>query len=250
MKPRKDIPWRSRQNKTQPQNDPSVDRKHWFRKIFTVGRVVGGMIVVSIAWVLLNGITALENAEHLPTAYVKTRDSLLSWHYDDASWTGVWSNNPEGYTDSEDVTLSAVDVYLQIHTAQGTVDGTIATQELCRRLPFAMDGVLFKGKVSGNMVHGLAYDFIGGKRVNLAFVSILQDSEDPSILTVQVTDNANDAFPSQARIRRDFNKRPMDVKALGNPYCAPIRYPNSIKDTKKRRPIAELQHTLPPAPPP
>lgn len=246
MKPKNEIPWRKRRNEAQSKS-PSIGKEPWMTKAVTRAQAIGAAIATFLAWVLLNGVTALQNAEQLPDAYIKTRDSILSRYYNDSSWTGVWSSNPEGYIDTGDVTLSSVDIYLQLRAAQGSVEGTIATRNLCTQLPFAMDGVLFKGEVSGKAVRGLAYDYIGGKQVQLALVSIKQDAEDPSILTVHVTEDGLRAFPSEARIRSELNKKPMDAQSNGSLYCEPIRYPQGRTNTKKRRPIAELHQTLPPA---
>lgn len=245
MKPKNEIPWRKRKNEALSSNS-SIGKEPWMQKAITRAQAVGAAIVTIVAWTLLNGVTALQNAEQLPDAYYKTRDSILSRYYNDSSWTGVWSSNPEGYVDSADVALSSVDVYLQLRTAQGAVEGTIATKKLCGILPFAMDGVLFTGKVSGKAIYGSAYDYIGGKQVQLAFVSIKQETEDPSIVTIHFTKDQFEAFPSQVYIRSDPNKKPLDLQVNSSTYCESIRYPNGRIDSKKRKPIDQLQRTLPP----
>lgn len=247
MKPKNEIPWRRRRDDVRSKNQHPSEKESWKNKAVTRAQAIGAALVTSLAWFLLNGVTALQNAEQLPDAYTKTRDSILSRYYDDSSWTGVWSSNPEGYVDSEDVQLSDVDVYLELHTGQGNVDGTIATHKLCTRLPFATNGILFKGKVSGNGVQGIAYDYIGGKEVQLASIKIHRDSNDSSILLVNVGNDALESLPLKARIRRDFNREPFNMKSTDSPYCEPVRYPNGHIRSQKRKPIAELQRTPPSA---
>jgi hypothetical protein len=141
--------------------------------------------------------------------------------------------------------LSDVDVYLQLHAGQGNVDGTIATRKLCARLPYATNGVLFKGKVSGTGVQGLAYDYIGGKEIQLASIKIDRDSNDASILLVHVSSDALESFPSKARIRRDFSKMPFDVINNTSSYCELVRHPNGRTNSQERKPVGKLQRTLP-----
>jgi hypothetical protein len=247
MKPKSEIPWRRRRTEALTKHGPQNEKLPWTKKAITWAQVIGAGLIGLIAWVLLNGVTALQNAEQLPGAIAKTRDSILSGYYDDSSWTGVWSSILEGYVDSGDVILSDVDVYLQLLTAQGMVDGTIATRKLCVALPFAMDGVLFKGSVNGKGIEGVAYDYVGGKEVQLAIVSIKRDQKDASVLTVHVSQDRLDSFPQVARIRSDPSKKPMDIKDNESPYCEPVRYPNGHTPLKERQAVRKLQYTKPPA---
>jgi len=247
MKPKYEISWRKRKNAAESKSALLTEEVPWHKRAVTWVQAVAVATVTFLAWVLLNGVAAMQNAEQFPDIFAKTRDSLLSRYYDDSSWTGVWSNSPEGYADSSDVTLSDVDVYLQLQTAQGTVDGTIATRKLCRQLPFAVDGVLFRGEVSGKVIHGMAFDYIGGKQVKLASVSIQRDAIDASVLTVYVTEDGLESFPLKARIRRDFNKKPMDIQADDGTYCEAELYLDGRTVSKKRKPVTELQRSLLPA---
>lgn len=247
MKPKTEISWHRRRNEIRAKNDLPSEKKSWRNTAVTRVQALGAALVALLAWILLNGVTALQNAEQLPDAFVKTRDSILTRYYDDSSWTGVWSSNPEGYVDSEDFILSNIDVHVQLQTGQGKVDGMIATHKLCTKLPFAMDGVLFRGEVSGDKVQGVAYDYIGGKEIQLALITIERDSHNPSILTVHAADDVLESIPLEARIRRDFNKKAMDTQTNGGNYCEPLRYPNGRTHSKKRKPIAELQWPSPPA---
>lgn len=200
-------------------------------------------MTIFVGWLLLNGLSAMENLEKFPDTYKKTRDSMLTRYYDDSSWTGVWSHNPEGYVDSGDVILSDIDVYLQLQTAQGHVDGTIATYDLCKQLPFATDGVLFRGKVDGNIINGIAYDFIGGRQYKLASIQIERKSADESLLKFHITEDDLSAFPSTGFIRKDPDKKPMDIKSKEKPYCENALYPDGREKSKNRVPASELTHS-------
>lgn len=242
MKPKFPIPGRERQRVAEAKLK-SPSRDPWYKKTWPWITTS----VVFLGWILINGITVMQNAEQLPTAYVKARDAVLTRYYDDSAWTGVWSNSPEGYTDSGDVRLSEVDVHLQLQTAQGTVDGTIATRKLCTQLPFATDGVLFRGQVRGGVIHGMAFDYIGGKQVNLASFLIERVPEDSSLLKVRVIEDALGSFPTKAQIRRDPNAKPMNIDTKLAPYCEDVLFPNGRPATKTRKPISELQRSIIPA---
>jgi hypothetical protein len=241
MKPKFPIPGRERQRVAESKRY-SKSEDHWYKRAWPWITTS----VVLLGWILINGVTVMQNAEQFPAAYVKARDSLLASYYDDSTWTGVWSNSPEGYTDSGDVKLAEVDVHVQLQTAQGTVDGTIATRKLCTQLPFAIDGVLFKGEVIGDSIKGVAYDYIGGKEVEIASVVIERDPEDPSLLKVRIVKDALQSFPAEAIIRRDPNAKPMDIEGKQAPYCEDVLYPNGrAPATKTRKPISELSRSAP-----
>jgi hypothetical protein len=239
MKPRYPIPGRERQ-RLADEKSKAKSGEQWYKKAWPWITTT----VVLLGWILTNGVTVIQNTAELPDTYVKARSALLARYYDDSAWTGVWSNSPEGYVDSGDVQLSEVDVYLQLETSEGIVNGTIATRKLCTQLPFAIDGVLFKGQVAGNSIKGVAYDFIGSKEVKIASIVIENDSKNTSLLTVQVSDDELHSFPAGARIRRHPDAKPMDTADALPRYCEAVLYPNGRAPVNKaRKPVEQLRRS-------
>ncbi|BEV17787.1 hypothetical protein HBDW_45750 [Herbaspirillum sp. DW155] len=116
-----------------------------------------------IAFVLTQGPTALTNAQMLPGKIKETVSMARSWYYDDAKWTGAWSDMVEGVIGGPE--LSRNEVYLTLDVQQGIASGTISTKEICRVLPFMF--VQFKGEIISGQLYAKAYDWIDGKEESM-----------------------------------------------------------------------------------
>ena len=164
------------------------------KKVLIIMSVIGSIITA----LLLNGPTMLSNAEELPSAFLRMRDSLLGWYYDDASWSGRWSSNPQTYVNVEDMQLADVDLRLEIYSKNGQIDGTIATRKICAAIPL-FNFVLISGSIKGNRAEIVAFDTIGGRNQDFAKLTLERDGV---ILIVTPNEGEIGWFPSRARIAR------------------------------------------------
>jgi hypothetical protein len=171
----------------------------FFKKAWFVLGVVG-TIISAIFTFLLNAPTILENIRNLPTQIGTTYDQYLSWVYEDAEWTGNWSSYPEGAVDMADLKLSNTDMKITIWAAQGAIDGTIVTGEICKAVPF--DFVLLRGEVSGNRAEVFAFDIIAGEHRDFAKLELVRTGD---VMTVTPTDGMKQWFPSEARLGRHLD---------------------------------------------
>lgn len=212
------LPWRRRtqeqlaRRSERPQARSLGERSGW---------ILLRAIMAVLGWFAANAVSALENLEKLPTTADRVYGKAVSWYYEDSAWTGVWSINSEGFMDQ--VELSLVDVRIEMMTERGVVDGSISSPGLCKLLPLSAY-VLLEGKVIGDKVQAIAYDYIGGERKNLFQVEVYREANDPTILRVKASGGIAQALPNNALIRLHPQQKPMDP---GNremhTYCAKER---------------------------
>lgn len=150
------------------------------------------LIGAGVYGLLANGPTLLSNAEKLPSEFERVSDKFLSWYYKDQAWTGLWSANPEGYVDTEDMKLSDVDIKLHLVAEHGWIDGEVAMKSICSVVPM-FDYLLLEGKVSGDIATITAFDFIGGKRKNFFRFTAKRDGV---VITVSQKEGAQGWLPS------------------------------------------------------
>lgn len=188
-------------------NDES--KKKWIaRNWYWIVGVAGAIWLV-----FLQGSEAISNAEKLPNAVTSAKDKLLSWHYEDDQWTGVWSAKAEGYVGGP--ALSDTDVHVEIVVSQGQVDGTIATKKICSIFPM-WDFVLLQGQISGNAFDGVAWDIVQGERKNFALVHFQREG---SFMKVTPKEGNVDWFPAEALIAQHPGAEPMTVGPVDQSYC-------------------------------
>lgn len=112
-----------------------------------------------VGFILLQGPTALSNAQVLPGKVTETIGMTRSWYYDDAKWSGVWSDMVEGVIGGTPV--SRLEVYMTIDVKEGVASGTISTKEICKALPYNF--IHFRGVISSDELRGEAYDWFSGQ---------------------------------------------------------------------------------------
>lgn len=113
-----------------------------------------------------DGADALEKSSTLPSKLVATKNQILSWHYNDAAWNGWWTTNLEGLVDSGDMVVSPLRAQLSLSTSQGNVHGEFSSETICSTMPM-LGTLMLDGKIRGNTLHAVGYQFIGGKRHNI-----------------------------------------------------------------------------------
>lgn len=145
---------------------------------------------------LANGPMLLANAEKLPSEFERVSNQFLTWYYKDKAWEGLWSANPEGYIDTADMNLSAVDLKLHLLVERGKVGGEIAMKSICHVTPM-LDYYLLEGKISGDIATITAFDFIGGQRKD--FFRFTAEREGV-VITVSLKDGSPEWLPALARI--------------------------------------------------
>jgi hypothetical protein len=242
MRARRPIPGRVRTREAEEKKRLLKESDKWYKKSWPWITATCGLL----GWILLNNITVLKNLEELPTAYEKTRNTLQTRYYDDASWTGIWSTKAEGYVDMGDEVLSSTDVRLEMASERGDVNGMVATPELCKSLPFATGGVLFRGRVTRDGIEGIAYDHIGGKEVKIASLSIVpaSTSKGTLLITVFAKDDELKAFPSAAKILLHPESRSNNTSPDLTPYCDEYVKPKKYDPKDKiRRPVEQLHYS-------
>ena len=238
MKPKSLIPWRTRpKSNIEGVEELEIEsQKRWYQRVWPWIAVTG----LLLGWILLNGITALSNLEQFPSATRKSLNQYLSWYYDDAGWTGVWSSKAEGYVDYEE--LSPIDVRIEMKVEQGQIDGVISSPEICKTFPL-FDFVLIEGMVSGDSIDAVAYDYIGGHRRD--FVKVRLTKSDAGIMLVTPIDGIVGLLPASAKIRLHPDEGAFDEKMPHEKteYCAAEReeflkkMPGRPTANGKRQPI-------------
>jgi len=121
---------------------------------------------VAIGWILMNGVTAIDNAERLPSAISRLHTKASNWYHTDQSWTGYWTN--EGEIDARYQQSIYVDLDLLVQS--DGVQGTITSVPQSEAIPF--EYVLVEGAVSGDTLNLLAYDYFQGIRKEIATFSV------------------------------------------------------------------------------
>lgn len=144
----------------------------------------------------MNGPTLVANAEKLPGEVERVSARFLSWYYEDDAWSGLWSANPEGYIDSEDMHLSQTDLRLHLTPEQGRLGGEIAVRSICKAVPM-LDYFLLEGTVSGDTATITAFDHIGGSRENFFRFTAKREGV---VLTATLKEGDPEWLPSHYRI--------------------------------------------------
>ncbi len=154
MKPKRDLPWRRRQNVA------GQNKGLWSR--VKASWPIWATIGVVVSFVLTQGVESLANLRKLPSELDETFAGFQSWYYDDAAWTGSWSSRVEGYID--DLHQSAVPLKLVLNVSRGAVHGEMLNKEVCRKLNPLLLPVLLQGQVRGGDVEADAFVYMGGQR--------------------------------------------------------------------------------------
>lgn len=193
-----------------PPTPPTPPRWQWLTKPWTVAVAVGTVLGA----VLLNINPILSNIRELPGEVEKTAGQFSGWFYEDAAWSGRWTNTPEGYVDLADMNLSKERIEINLTVKRGEISGTIATLKTCDALPL-FDFLLVRGKVApfGKSANVIVWDTVLGHKVDFAAIELRRAG---SIISVIPKKDVMGWFPANARIA----VAPED-NAESEPVCDP-----------------------------
>jgi hypothetical protein len=180
-------------NTARTTSPPAQQIKPWYKKAWPW--ITGTAIV--IGWILMNGVTAISNAERLPSAVARIHTKASNWYHTDHNWTGLWTN--EGEIDARSQQEIYVDLDLLVQT--NGVQGTIAS--IPQRNAISFEYVLVEGTVTDDTLNLLAYDYFQGVRKELARfkVSHIQSKELDQIKIV-TTWQSQPWYPKEAVLWR------------------------------------------------
>lgn len=233
------LPWRRRAQEQLAHRSersparPLVERTAW---------IAISALTAVLGWLAANAVSALENLEKLPSTVDRVYGKAVSWYHEDTAWTGVWSIKSEGFVDL--VELSPVDVRIEMSTERGVVDGIMSSPGLCKLLPLSAY-VLLEGRVVGDRVRAIAYDYIGGVRQNLFQVEVHREANNPTLLRVKASGGLAQALPNNALIRLHPQVKPMDQSDHEiHAYCAKERE-EFLSKLPGRPPADGRRHLIP-----
>lgn len=184
---------RQRAVATPPASIAGVEAKPWYKKAWPW---VTGFAVV-IGWILLNGISALSNAEKLPSAASRFYDRVSTWYHTDQEWTGKWTN--EGDMDARHQPEIYVDLDLLVldRSVQGTIGSGL------QRDATPLQFVLVEGAVVGDTLDVLAFDYFQGVPKRIATFKITRiEADGLDQIKVVTTWQAQPWFPKETTLWR------------------------------------------------
>ena len=169
------------------------EAKPWYKKAWPW---VTGLAVV-ISWILLNGVSALSNAEKLPSAASRFYTKVSTWYHTDQEWTGKWTN--EGDIDARFQPDIFVDLDLLV--LDNSVQGTIGSGPQRDAIPLQF--VLVEGVVIGDTLDVLAFDYFQGVPKRIATFKITRIESDVSDqIKVVTTWQSQPWFPKETTLWR------------------------------------------------
>jgi hypothetical protein len=186
---------RKRQRVVAAPSAPAVggDDKPWYKKAWPW---VTGLAIVT-SWVLLNGVSALSNAEKLPSAASRLYNRVSTWYHVDQEWTGKWTN--EGDIDAR----YQPDIYIDLDllVLDRSVQGKIGSGQQRDAIPY--EYVLVEGSVRGDTLDILAFDYFHGIPKRIATFKITRIGSDTSDqIKVVTTWQAQPWFPKETTLWR------------------------------------------------
>ena len=181
---------RRTKNRLQPALKPpsAPAPPHWYKRAWVWAAAGLGFI----GWLLVNGPTAIDNSQILPSKVGSTYNKFVDWTRTDGTWTARWSN--EG-----DITAPVPFAYvdLDIHLYGEGVSGTITSTEFPKNFP--LEFMLIEGqREHRNKISFKVYDYVGGVRKDFARMEaeLLETKGTPTI-RVKTLWQASPIFPSQ-----------------------------------------------------
>ena len=185
-------------------------------------KALGGFLVaigVLLAWLFLQLPTALKNVHDFPEQARPVANKFLSWYYEDRQWEGLWSSFPEGLVDMGDMNLSDTDIHLDIEAENGRIRGMLTSRKVCEKFPY-LQSLMFEGVVSGRGARVIVFDYIGGKRVNIASLRLARHD---GVITLATIDDQVMLFSGEVRIGRHPDAAPTTQQDLLTTHCAKYR---------------------------
>lgn len=145
------------------------------------------IIVVCIAWVLINGDKVVENI-----------DKYKEWYGSSPTMEGIWNNSTEYDIDPPAWLANQKEfVEVRITLKNSVLDGTISSSELMKHVPF--EYILLTGtkRAFRDTIDAEAFDYIRGKRVSFGKFSIRTDG---NALVVESLDTSRSLFPEKSML--------------------------------------------------
>ncbi|CAH0338925.1 hypothetical protein [Rhizobium sp. CECT 9324] len=136
----------------------------------------------------------------------KAKESVADWLLLDQDYTGMWTSSLEGWVDATDQELnSSTDsggpVSLRMRVYNGRVEGEIESTGLSEI--YVYSAILIEGEKRDNGIDLLAYDYVGGKKTNLALMRLTLNDEDERLpLHLETIKQGGPFFPERARLYR------------------------------------------------
>ncbi len=139
----------------------------------------------------------------------KAKESVVDWLLLDQNYTGMWTSSLEGWVDATDqeltlATSSGGPISLRMRVYNGRVEGEIESAGLAE--VYVYSAILLEGEKRGDGIDLLAYDYVAGKKTNLALMRLtLEDRENRLPLRLETIKQGGPFFPEQARLYRTNN---------------------------------------------
>jgi len=167
--------------------------KPWYKK--TWPWVTGTAVV--IGWFLLNGITAIRNAELLPLEISRLYTKACNWYHTDQEWTGYWTNEGEIDARSQHSIYVDLDLLVQSDGVQGTITSVLQSEAI----PF--EYVLVEGESDGDSLKIRAFDHFQGIHKEIATFSVARiKSEDLEQIKLTTIWQSQPWYPKEAVLWR------------------------------------------------
>ena len=136
----------------------------------------------------------------------KAKESVADWLLLDQDYTGMWTSSVEGWVDATDEelnssTASGGPLSLRMRVYNGRVEGEIESAGLSEI--YVYSAILLEGEKRDNGIDLLAYDYVGGKKTNLALMRLtLSDKDERLPLHLETIKQGGPFFPERARLYR------------------------------------------------
>ncbi|GEM_PF-6679396 len=136
----------------------------------------------------------------------KAKESVADWLLLDQKYTGMWTSSTEGWVDATDQELnsskdSGGPVSLRMRVYNGRVEGEIESAGLSEI--YVYSAILLEGEKRDTGIDLLAYDYVGGKKTNLALMRLTLNDEDERLpLRLETIKQGGPLFPEKARLYR------------------------------------------------
>lgn len=176
-----------------------------------------------LGWVLVNGPTAIDNSQILPSKAERLYNKLVGWIHTDSTWTAKWSN--EG-----DVTAPAPYAFVDLDTVVygDDVSGKITSTKFSPNFP--LEFMLIEGtRTKENKLAFAVYDYVSGARVHFATMEAEQiKAAGTPTIRVKTIWQSSPIFPTQ------FEPWRIGDSEMSNDESAKLTPNNSFKPTPLR----------------
>ncbi len=199
---------------------PAVEaRQPWHKRAWVWAATLLGLL----GWVLVNGPTAIDNSQILPSKTERLYNKLVGWIHTDSAWTAKWSN--EG-----DITAPVPYAFVDLDTFVygDDVSGTITSTKFPPNFP--LEFMLIEGtRTKDNKLAFEVYDYVSGARVHFATMEAEQiEAAGTPTIRVKTIWQSSPIFPTQFELWRIGDSK------MFNDESAKLTPNNSLKPTPLR----------------